>query len=200
MRFSSLAVIVAITTAAVAGAQTSTKIDPVTECFRTNFPLALGMPMAAVPPEVRFYCAAPWNFQTFEAFRKAIVASRFDLAGSASRMSSGLRSKAILRTLTMAISAADKGPPSMGAVYLTYHVLPLAYALHKGGPDASIVEKVMDKQDVASLRLAAASINWKLAVIARTEQFPATSPVPPSATLADLSTGIFKHSQTKMEN
>lgn len=197
MRFISLAVLTAAATATAASAQTSTKTDPVTECFRTHFPIALGMPMSAVPPEVRFYCAAPWNIRAFETFRKALETSRFDVAGTASRMSSGLRSKATLQTLPMAISAADQGPPGMGAVYLTYHVLPLAYALHNGGPDASVVEKAMDKQDVTVLRSAAASVDWKLAVIAEAKAFPATAPVRPNATLADLSMGILKHSQSK---
>ncbi len=201
MRFSILILYAALAGTTVADAQTSgTKRDPVTECFRTYFPIALGMPMSAVPSEVRFYCAAPWNLQAFESVRKALDNSRFDVAGSASRMTSGLKAKMVLQTLPMAISAADNGPPGMGAVYLTYHVLPLAYALHKGTSDAAVIEKAMDKQDAAKLRAAAAAIDWKLTVVANVKDFPATAPVSANATLGDLPMGILKHSQSKASN
>src|SRR5688572_39098 len=94
-------------------------------CFKTYFPLALKISVKSVPPEVRFYCAAPWDFKLFEAIRGHMKSEGLDvpdvLAGG---VAPGKRE--ILRsTSAMARGQAEAGPRGMGAAWHVYHLLPL---------------------------------------------------------------------------
>lgn len=128
--------------------------------MKTHFPLAAEM---TPPPEVRFYCAAPWNETTFRDFRASLDANGVDLAGLMIRGASPEQRSIMESVAPMALSQADQGPPGMGNIYRAQKVLPLLWAIHNG--DGAEVLDQLDPSDLESLRKTQAMVNWEAPAI-----------------------------------
>lgn len=145
-----------VTPTAIGNASAFSSMD----CYRVYFPLALGIPESVVPPEVKFYCAAPWNIEVFDSVRTALARANFDIVEAAVRAAPDYKKDLLRYTLTFAVEQAENGPPGMGAVWYVYHVLPSLYALHSNSADAQYVIRNYAAEDTAALRAAATKIDW----------------------------------------
>lgn len=138
------------------GARFSTK-----ECYRTNIPLALKVAEKLIPPEVKFYCAAPWNVKAFESVRSALERQGFDVVESFVRTVPVYKQSTLRSATFFAKKAADEGPPNMGVIWYVQRTLPLLHALKFKTSDEAVVIKGFLPRDVNALRAAALAINWQ---------------------------------------
>jgi len=129
-------------------------------CYQQYFPLVFGVPSVAVPPEVRFYCAAPWNIASFEQVSVALKESGFDAVGATVRAAPEEKRPLLEKVLPLAIRAANEGPRGMGAVWHTYHFLPILDAINRNSSSVDF-----QKEDVEKLRQAAKKIDWAQPVL-----------------------------------
>ena len=124
-------------------------------CMERHFPLAR---MVEPPPEVRFYCAAPWNRDSFEQVRQVLDQAGVDVVGIAIRNTAPENREMMTAVAPLALDQADQGPPGMGALYRAYKVLPLLQALHRGTDEDLFAG--LTPEDVEALRRAAGALDW----------------------------------------
>lgn len=136
-------------------------------CFKAHFPLALKISRNSVPPEVRFYCAAPWNFAAFEAIRGHMKSEGLDVPNFLAGSVEPWKRESMRKLVAMNRDMAETGPRGMGAAWHVYHVLPHLSALHAKTPDAEKVVALFQANDVAAMRKVAAKINWKQSALER---------------------------------
>jgi hypothetical protein len=167
--------------------------DPVEECYRENFPLALALPQGGVPKEVRFYCAAPWDMNTMHSVRRAMDEAKFDLLNATIRLSSSTPDAAGAKMAAKAIDAADKGPPStLGTMYRIHFALPIMYALHFQTSDSVFIKSRMHPIDLEALTKAAKSVDWSRPALQAGKPLSKSSRLKPEATLSDVATYIVQ--------
>ena len=171
--------------------QHQTKDFKTKECYKEYFPLAIGIPNSSIPPEVQFYCAAPWNIAAFESVSAEIKNVDFDIVSATVRTVPVHKKKFLEKSLTLAIQAADKGPPGMGAVWRVYYFLPLLNALRDNSPAALEVHKIFQKDDVKKLKVAANKINWNQPAFNQI-QHQSTPAIEGDAHLKDIAAFILK--------
>lgn len=137
-----------------------------TTCFEQNFPLALKIADAMVPNEIKFFCAAPWNFDTFQHVKDALQERHFDIVESAVRQAPSVKQAALREAMAMAQGAADAGPPHLGVTWYVQKVLPMLHALKFRTEDEAIVVSNFSAADLAIMRAAATAINWQQPALA----------------------------------
>lgn len=145
-------------------------------CYEKYFPLALQIPAGSVPPEVRLYCAVPWDFAALESIKDALETAKYDIVGATLRTTSGTNRVLVSKTLPMALNAADAGPPGLGATYRAYSMLPLLYEIYSKTPDAKKWLATIDSNDAVALTSAASAIKWDRPALAK-DQLPAKSAI-----------------------
>lgn len=169
--------------------------DPVEECYRENFPLALALPQGAVPKEVRFYCAAPWDMKAMQSVRRALDEAKFDLLSATLRLSSSTPTALTAKIAAKAIDEADRGPPAtLGTMYRLYFSLPLMHALHFQTSDSVFIKSRMNPIDVEALTKAANSVDWSRPALQAGKPLPKSSRLKPGAKLSDVATFIVQPS------
>lgn len=161
------------------------------ECYREYFPLALGLPSGAIPTEVEFYCAAPWDMAVFEGVRSALKDAHFNEVEAIVSTVSPTKAIILRQTLSMAYEAADNGPPGMGATYRIYKFLPWLHALKIKSSDAEVVSKFFGEKDVAALRSAAEHIDWNQRVLLKGHKPGTETTLTSSTRLLDLTAFIL---------
>lgn len=165
--------------------------DPIEDCYRENFPLALGLPQAMIPKEVRFYCAAPWDMKAMQSVRRALDRAKFDQLGATIRLSSSTPDSMAAKMASKALSEADKGPPAtLGTMYRVRFALPMMHALHFQTRDAKFVQSRMHPIDVQALINAAKSVDWNMPALHAGKPISKSSRLSSAATLADAASFI----------
>ena len=116
---------------------------------------------SALPPEIRFFCAAPWNVEALASVEVALEQMGFDFI-EASLHVVPLANRAELREqMRFANRAALSGPPGLSEAYYAYKVLPLLNALRKGNPKVvAVIENSFDAVDVSKMRKSLAIVDW----------------------------------------
>ena len=129
-------------------------------CYE-RFPMARQLSESALPPEIRFFCAAPWNVAALASVKVALDQVGFDFI-EASLHVVPLANRAELREqMRFNNKAALSGPPGLSEAYYAYKVLPLLNALMKGNPKVvAVVEKSFEAVDVSKMRKSLAIIDW----------------------------------------
>lgn len=167
--------------------------DPVEDCYRENFPLALGIPQAAVPKQVRFYCAAPWDMGAMQSVRGALDKAGFDMLGATIRLSSSVPNSSGAKMAEMALQSADKGPPAMlGTMYRLYFALPMMHALHFQTSDAQFIKSRMHATDVAVLTTAAKAVDWNRPALQGGKPLSGSTHLKQGATLKEVAAFIMQ--------
>lgn len=162
------------------------------QCYKKHFPLALQIPEGAIPPEVQFYCAAPWNKKAFESVRKALVNKGYNIVEATVRRTPQDKQGVLRQTMSMAKAAAEGGPDGMGAVWYAQQTLPWLYAIKFKTKDELFITKAFHPSDVTILRAAALAINWQQAALDSTPLGnPVVQGIFPKMKLADVTTVIM---------
>lgn len=130
-------------------------------CLAENFSLALALPENATPPEVRFYCAAPWKLEAFAGVQSALRTAGVDVIGATVRASPPAGRAVLQQSMQLAESQADAGPPGMGALWKAYHFLPFLAALRSHSADEAVIVAHFDRDDVQKMRRASGLIDWR---------------------------------------
>lgn len=140
----------------------------VEQCYREHFPLALKVAESMIPPEVKFYCACPWNFAAFKSVKDALKSRNFDIVEAFVRQVPPYKKSVLRQAILLAQHQAEVGPPHLDDLWYAWRTLVILHALRFSTPDAAWVVKQFDASDVTIMRSAANVINWKQAAFSPT--------------------------------
>jgi hypothetical protein len=132
-------------------------------CYREYFPLALKVSEGMIPHEVKFYCAAPWNFEAFRRVREALEKRKFDIVEAYVRAAPAWKQAALRTTTNLAKSEAQKAPGNFYDAWYVQRVIPYLHAIKYKTDDLKVVAKTFSPADFKILHDAAQEIDWNQA-------------------------------------
>ena len=139
-------------------------------CYRDNFPLALKISPAMVPPEVRFFCAAPWNFAAFRRVRLELQRQHFDIVEAFVKMVPKGKRNLLKTTTNLAKDQAEKASPEFYDAWYVQRILPSLHAIKYRTDDAALVAKEFAAEDYRVLQTVATAIAWDQAAFSHEYQ------------------------------
>lgn len=134
------------------------------KCMEAHFAVALQT--ASPPPEVRFFCAAPWNFAALKSVKAAANQAGFNLEHALVRTMSGEDKEMLASLVRMSLTAAEQGPDGLGAAVYAFKLVPLLHAARD--PETAVyaeLTKQFHSEDVQKLTTAAATLDWDQPVL-----------------------------------
>lgn len=132
-------------------------------CLQTHFASALAMGMSP-PPEVMFYCARDWDFNSLGRIERGLRSSGVDPVESVVAAVPALK-RPILRLATRgALQQAEHGPEGMRESWLAYRFAPMLWGLHERQPAMLDLAAKMALHDREALARLTQTLPWSSCV------------------------------------
>ncbi len=137
----------------------SASVWSTTSCLQQFFGQAIGAGIA-VPPEVTFFCAYPWNTKALAVLLKRLEDLGVTPITALEHLNNPLADIAVTIEMKKKILEMPM-PPEVRQAYELFHILPNVWSAHPSRPDhLKLMDEVFDPAFIKTLTEASKSIDW----------------------------------------